>query len=87
MNIDDYYHRARAIVWEAAGYVSEARLDEVRRLIDHGEPAESLCSLAWAIVAEEAQVPRRMIEDIRLYSSDLVCEELMPGNLSQFAAD
>lgn len=84
MTPEEYLGRVRAIAWEAAEYVSPARLDEVQRLIEHGEPAEGLCSLAWAIVNEQAVVPRMLIEGIREHTAELIDDEFMPINLDDY---
>lgn len=87
MGVDEYLGRVRAIAWEAAKYVSSERLAEVHDLIDHDEPAEGMCSLAWAIVAERNPVPRSLIGDILAHAADIVPAESMPDNLWDFAND
>lgn len=85
MTPEEYVGRVRAIAWRGAEYVPVAQLEEVHRLIDHGEPAEGLCSLAWAIVNAQVSVPADLIEAIYEYTADLVDDEFMPPGLRELA--
>jgi hypothetical protein len=82
--LDDYLGRVQATVWDAAGWVSAEGIARVQHLVDHGEPAEGMCSLAWIIVNEKTMVPTSLIEAIRKYSEDLVPEEYMPSDLDAY---
>jgi hypothetical protein len=82
---EEYLGRVRATVWHAADYLPAARLEEVRRLIDHGEPAEGLCSLAWVIVGERVYVPASVIDAIYEYTAELIDDEFMPTDLRDYA--
>lgn len=86
MTPDEYLGRVRATAWRAAEYVPVDRLEEVHRLIDHGEPAEGLCSLAWAIANSQVQVPKELIEAIYEYTAELIDEEFLPPDLGDYAA-
>lgn len=77
-HMDDYLGRVQAIVRKAAEYVSAEGVDRVQRLVDHGEPAEGMCSLAWIIVNEAVRVPRSLIEAIREHAAGIVDDEFMP---------
>lgn len=85
MNRVDYHGLVQAIAWEVADYVSASGLDEAQRLIVHGEPAEGMCSLAWAIVNEDAHVPAHMIEATLGHAGELVDEEYMQPKLADHA--
>lgn len=78
---EEYLRRVRAAAWHAADYLPAERLEEVRRLIDHGEPAEGLCSLAWAIVGERIQVPESIVDAIYECTAGLIDDEFMPPDL------
>jgi hypothetical protein len=80
-DLDDYLGKVQATVWAAAGWVSNEGLGRAQHLVDHGEPAEAMCTLAWVIVNEETAVPASLIRDIRRYSEELVDEEFMPPDL------
>ena len=85
MTPEEYLGRVRATVWRAADYLPGERLEEVHRLIDHGEPAEGLCSLAWVIVSEQVHVPASIIEAIYEYTTELIDDEFMPPDLNDYA--
>jgi len=82
--IDDYLGRVLVTVWSAAGWVSKEGLARVQHLVDHGEPAEGMRSLAWAIVTEKTLVPVSVIRSIRNYSAELVPVEFMPEDLDAY---
>jgi hypothetical protein len=84
--MEEYLGRVRATVWLASDYVSAAGLAEAQRLVDHGEPAEGMCVLAWVIVNEGAQVPTRLIQDIKVLSGELVPVEELPATLDEHEA-
>lgn len=84
-SLDDYFGRVRAAVWVASEYVSTTGLAEARRLVEHGEPAEGMCILAWVIVNEDVRVPASLIRDIRVLSEELVPVEQMPPDLDEHA--
>lgn len=83
--LDDYLGRVRATLWLAADHVSASGLVEAQRLVDHGEPAEGMCALAWIIVNEDVQVPAALIRDIRTLSEELVPPEDLPPSLNDHA--
>lgn len=85
MTPEEYLGRVRATAWHAADYLPAERLEEVHRLIDHGEPAEGLCSLAWVIVGERIQVPGSIVDAIYEYTAGLVDDEFMPPDLRDYA--
>lgn len=85
MTPEDYLGRVRATAWHAADYLPAGRMTEVHRLIDHGEPAEGLCSLAWVIVGEQIQVPGSIVDAIYEYTAGFIDEEFMPRDLRDFA--
>lgn len=84
-NNDEYLENVRGTLADARSFLPPVRLAEVEDLIEHGEPAEGMCSLAWAIVREQVRVPRQLINEIREHSSGLVEAESMPPNLDDFA--
>lgn len=80
-NMDEYAGRVQAIVWRAAAYVSNEGIGRVQHLVDHGEPAEGMLSLAWIIVNEDVQVPLDLIRAIREHAAGLVDDEVIPADL------
>lgn len=85
MTPEEYLGRVRTTAWHAADYLPAERLEEVHRLIDHGEPAGGLCSLAWVIVGERIQVPANIVDAIYEYTSGLIDDEFMPPGLRDYA--
>jgi hypothetical protein len=85
-NMDEYSGRVQAIVWRASAYVSNDGIGRVQQLVDHGEPAEGMLSLAWIIVKEGVQVPRDLIQAIREHAAGLVDDELLPADLDTHGA-
>ncbi|NED97101.1 hypothetical protein G1H11_17515 [Phytoactinopolyspora alkaliphila] len=84
MSPEEYLGAVKAVAWEAADYLPAERLAEVHSLIDHGEPAEGLCSLAWAIVNEQVQVPAALINAIYEFTAEVIEDEFMPTDLRKF---
>lgn len=84
---EDYLGRVQAIIWTASNYVSSDGIKRVQHLVDHGEPAEGMCSLAWVIVNEKREVPHSLIRDIREHAAGMVDDEFMPENLDEFGVD
>ena len=84
MTPEEYLEAVRAVAGQASDYLPEERLANVRSLIEHGEPAEGLCSLAWVIVTDGVLVPRNVITAIRDFTDGIVEQEFMPPNLEYF---
>jgi len=84
---EDYAGRVQAIIWEASKYIPAAGIQRVQHLVDHGEPAEGMCSLAWIIVNEQCRVPVDLIRDIRLHAAVLVDDRFMPEDLDDYGTD
>jgi len=81
----EYLATVRRLAQETARYVPIDRLYSANRLIDHGEPAEGVAYLAWAIVQEEVLVPAVLIKRIRECASGIVADRDMPSNFEDFA--
>ena len=85
--LEEYLGRVQATVWRAADFVSASGVAEAQRLVDHGEPAEGMCILAWVIVNEDVYVPASLIGDIRELSEELVPPEQLPPTLDEHGVD
>lgn len=83
--MDEYVGRVQVIIWDATDYLSRQAVEYAQRLADHGEAPEGMLALAWAIVNEDAHVPRSLIERIRSHAADLVPEEAWPPGLDDHA--
>jgi hypothetical protein len=66
------------------GLPSEAWAN-VDSLIEHGEPAEGVCSLAWALHRAHVAVPGWVNEAIRDLTDGLVDPAHMPPGLPEIA--
>ena len=78
---EDYLGRVHALLWAAAEFLSAGERSEVQHLIDSGEPAEGLRSLAWIIVDGGLRVPASVIASIRELSEGFVAVTDLPPNL------
>jgi hypothetical protein len=87
MTLEEYYGRVQALVERVEKLVPAGRLQEVHKLVDHGEPAEGLCSLAWVIATDRVLVPRDLIESIYEYTEELVPREFLPSDLDEYGVD
>jgi hypothetical protein len=85
--MEEYLGRVQALVWSLAELLSEDESGRVQHLVDHGEPAEAMRSLAWIIVNANMRVPVETIRAIRELSEGLVSPEHMPADLDAYALD
>ena len=81
--MEDYQGRVQAILWRAAELLPDVETSHAQHLADHGEPAEGMCSLAWAIVSAGIRVPMSLIRDVQ-DCAGLVPEEFMPPDFESF---
>jgi hypothetical protein len=82
---EKYLAEVREVLKSAERVLTVAEIGEVEHLIDHGEPAEGLRSLAWIIVEEDKKVSAATISGIRELTAGLVDPEHLPPNLDRFA--
>lgn len=87
MSASSYVMRVRGLLAQSSEALSVREQDEVRHLLDHGEPAEALRTLAWIVVDGEKKVSRSIIAMIRELASGAVSEADMPRNLDACAID
>ena len=69
---------------EAVGKLPAEDLDRAQHLIDHGEPAEALLTLAWCVVERRVVVSASAARDIRLLTADLIAEQDLPTGLNDY---
>ncbi len=84
---ENYLLRVREFLTSLSVVLTAEEQSEVWHLIDHGEPAEGLRTLAWIVVDGEKRLLRSEINSIRELTSGLVDESDFPTNLDAFAAD
>ena len=83
--MSEYLAHVQSTVAEARRYLPKESLTEVEDLVEHGEPAEGMCSLAWVISTRKVRVPASLVDAIRRYSRELIPPEQMPPDLDAFA--
>lgn len=81
--MDDYVGRCRATVIGWSERLPSDGVDWAMHLIDHGEPAEGLCSLAWAIDEAGIRPTATEASEIRTLIGDLVPESGLPESFQR----
>lgn len=82
-----YLDRVQQLLSSLSRHLTEAEVKEVQHLIDHGEPAEGMRSLAWIIVEGRKRVPREAIITLKELASDLIEKRHMPTGLDDCVQD
>lgn len=82
-DMEAYLGRLKGLVVSIEGMVSSGACDEAMHLIDHGEGAEGMLSLAWSIVEEDRQVPAWVIDTLRDLAAGFVHDEHWPVDLDE----
>jgi len=82
---DAYLGRVRGLRIAVDGDLSTEGLTEVDGLIDHGEPAEGVCSLAWALYNARVAVPGWVNRAIRDLTDGMIEPEHLPPRLPEIA--
>jgi hypothetical protein len=80
---DAYLGRVHGLRIAVCGDVSAESLAQVDSLIEHGEPAEGVCSLAWALHNAQVAVPAWVNETIRDLTEGMVDPVHMPPRLPE----
>ncbi len=83
MSADDYVGRCRAFVIAHSEGVAPADVGWAMHLIDHDEPAEGLCSLAWALDSAGVVLEDEEIEDLVQLIGDLVPVDALPERIQE----
>lgn len=78
---DDYLGSVHGIVIAASDDLTAEQQQEVWHLIDHGEPAEALRTLAWIISDEKLLVDRLIILGIRRLTDGFIDLSDLPADL------
>jgi hypothetical protein len=84
--VEHYLRRVRDLLSSVAAILTHDEQAEVSYLVDHGEPAEALRTLAWIIVEEDKRVPAAALAAIKDLTAGLVDEKDLPDRLDDFAA-
>ena len=78
--METYLGQVEALVIEQ-DWLPPEELGVVWRLVEHGEPAEGLCQLAWVITNRRRGVPAEVITSVRRLTEGLVDPADPPPNL------
>ena len=81
--MEAYLGRVRGLRITAEDYLPLDALTEADSLIEHGEPAEGVCSLAWALHKAQVDPPDWMYEAIRDLTRGIVDPGHMPPGLAE----
>lgn len=74
----EYLRKIDSVLLALCEQLGADEVAEVRHLIEHGEPAEGLCTLAWIIHKNQTPVSTDMRRTIAELASGLVEEAHMP---------
>jgi hypothetical protein len=81
MSLDDYVGRCRAFVIGHSEALSADDVGWAMHLIDHDEPAEGLCSLAWALEAAGVALTADEVDEFLWLVGDLVPADALPESV------
>jgi hypothetical protein len=76
--MDAYLRRCLDFFDEVRGLVPRLDLRDAESLLQHGEPAEGISNLAWALASSNTEVPPRLGETIRELTAELIPEDELP---------
>lgn len=76
--MDAYLRRCLDFFEEVRGLVPDLDLRDAESLLQHGEPAEGVSNLAWALASSNNELPPRLAETIRELTEELIPEEELP---------
>ena len=79
--MEDYLGWVHGLRMAAGELLPAEALTNVDSLIEHGEPAEGVCSLAWALYNADIAIPRWVNEAIRDLANELIDPAHMPPPL------
>lgn len=85
MTPDDYVGRCRGLVISVAESLPSEEVGWAMHLIDHGEPAEGLASLAWSIESAKGSVDSEVALLIIELIDGLVPTESLPPSVEAAA--
>ena len=75
---DAYLRRCLDFFEEVRGLVPSLDLRDAESLLQHGEPAEGVSNIAWALASSNKEVPPHLGETIRELTEELIPEDELP---------
>lgn len=79
--LDEYLGKVQGLLISAEASFSVDQLAEPWHLVQHGEPAEGLTSLAWVIRNDSVKVDAHIIDGIRELTEGMVDPDELPPDL------
>lgn len=76
--MDAYLQRCLDFFEEVRGMLPAMDLRDAESLLQHGEPAEGVSNLAWALASANKEVPPHLVWTIRELTEELVPEDELP---------
>lgn len=76
--MDAYLRRCLDFFDEVRGLVPQLELRDAESLLQHGEPAEGVSNLAWALANSNQHVPPHFAQTIRELTAELIPEDELP---------
>ena len=76
--MDAYLRRCLDFFEEVRGLVPDLDLRDAESLLQHGEPAEGVSNLAWALASSNKEVPPHLGETIRELTAELIPNDELP---------
>lgn len=76
--MDAYLRRCLDFFDDVRELVPRLNLRDAESLLQHGEPAEGVLNLAWALASSDKEVPAHLGETIRELTAELIPEDELP---------
>jgi len=77
--LEAYLRRCLDFFDEVRGLVPDLDLRDAESLLNHGEPAEGISDLAWALASAENELPPHLVETIRELTAGWVADDELPA--------
>jgi hypothetical protein len=84
--MENFLGRVHGVIIAVSEYLPPASVDTASRLAEHGEPAEALVQLAWAIENSNTRVPACTIDAIYELGTGINDPTHLPDDLRRFAS-
>lgn len=81
--MEEYLGRVQGLRITVGDFLPAEALTDADSLIDHGEPAEGVCYLAWALHKAHVEVPAWVNEAIQDLTQGMVDPAHMPPRLPE----
>lgn len=86
-SLQEYLGKVEVLLRELQEVLHPSELAEVRRLVNHGEPAEGMRTLAWIIHDRKLPASRKVRLEVIDLTGGLVEDVDMPAGFSEAPSD